>query len=94
MDKENFSTQGSYREKLFDRRWLEKRAEIIKRDNFRCAICGSTNGLVVHHKQYHYNKKENRKSDPWEYDNKCLVTLCESCHKRGHYKYDIPMKEI
>ena len=33
---------GSYRELLFDERWLKKRAHIIQRDNFRCVICGST----------------------------------------------------
>ena len=70
---------GSYRELLFDERWLKKRAHIIQRDNFRCVICGSTTKLIVHHK---------------DYDDKYLVTLCESCHCRGHQKYQIPMKII
>ena len=84
---------GSYRELLFDERWLKKRAHIIQRDNFRCAICGSTEKLVVHHKQYHKTQSD-QKCHPWDYDDKYLVTLCESCHQRGHRKYQIPMKII
>ncbi len=91
---DNNSIQGSYRELLFDKRWLIKRAEIIKRDNYKCKICGSTDRLIVHHKQYHFNIQKNKKSDPWDYDDKYLVTLCESCHSRGHYKFNIPMKNI
>lgn len=85
---------GSYQELLFDARWLNKKAAIIKRDNYRCAICGSNKHIVVHHKQYHFKVKEHRKCYPWEYDDKYLITLCESCHRRGHYKFKIPMKYI
>lgn len=85
---------GSYREALFNPMWLEKRAKILKRDGFRCVICGSQEHLVVHHKQYHFNTRLNRKCDPWDYDDKYLITLCESCHKRGHYQYNIPTKNI
>lgn len=85
---------GSYRELLFDKRWLEKRADIIKRDEYKCVICGSTNRLTVHHKQYHVNQTTNEKNPPWQYDNKYLVTLCEICHRRGHNLYEIPTKQI
>lgn len=85
---------GSYRELLFDSRWLEKRANIIKRDNYCCKICGAKEKLVVHHKQYHFNAKTKEKNMPWDYDDKYLVTLCESCHRRGHAKFDIPRKLI
>lgn len=89
MDKED-----SYRKLLFDKRWLEKKARIIQRDNYQCKICGSNWHLVVHHKQYHVHKNSGKKFLPWEYDNKYLVTLCESCHKKGHDLYDIPVKFI
>lgn len=85
---------GTYRELLFNPKWAEKRYRILKRDGFKCRNCGATEHLVVHHKQYHFNVRLNKKSDPWDYDDKYLVTLCESCHKRGHYKYKIPMKNI
>lgn len=38
---------GSYREKLFDERWKRKRQEILERDNHKCVLCGSADGLVV-----------------------------------------------
>lgn len=85
---------GSYRELLFDERWLIKKAKILKRDNFQCVNCGSTEHLVVHHRQYHKSKETDKKLPPWEYDDKYLVTLCESCHRRGHYKYQIPIKYV
>lgn len=91
MDKEE--KHGSYRELLFDKRWLEKRAKIIERDNFRCVICGSEKDLVVHHKQYHVNRS-GRKLFPWQYEDKYLITLCKSCHQRGHKLYNIPIFEI
>ena len=84
---------GSYRELLFDKRWLEKRAKIIKRDNYKCVICGSEEDLVVHHKQYHVNER-GEKFLPWQYDDKYLVTLCKSCHQRGHKLYNIPTFEV
>lgn len=95
MKNEEFEmNHGSYRELLFDKRWLEKRAEIIKRDNYCCRICGSMDDLTVHHKQYHINAKTNEKNYPWDYDDKYLVTLCKNCHQRGHAKYKVPRKFI
>lgn len=49
--------------------------------------------MVVHHKQYHIDKN-GRKLRPWEYNDKYLITLCSSCHQRGHAKFDIPTKTI
>ena len=86
------SKHGSYREKLFDPKWQLKRKEIIVRDKHKCIICGKDNGLNVHHKQYHFSIRLNRYRDPWEYENKYLITLCVSCHKRGHAKFEVPTK--
>ena len=69
-----------YKDKLKDSRWLAKRQAILARDSFRCAICGSNNGLNVHHSAYIYGR------EPWEYDNKYLVTLCHECHAKLHGK--------
>lgn len=44
---------GSYQAKLFDKRWQMKREIILNRDNHQCVICGKTDNLIVHHKQYH-----------------------------------------
>ena len=69
-----------YKDKLKDSRWLAKRQAILARDSFRCVICGSNNGLNVHHSAYIYGR------EPWEYDNKYLVTLCHKCHAKLHGK--------
>lgn len=83
-----------YKMKLQDKHWALKRKIILKRDNYSCVVCGNREKLVVHHKQHHYSKTLNRFYDPWDYSNKYLITLCESCHKRGHELYDIPTFEI
>lgn len=72
-----------YKDKLKDSRWLAKRQAILARDSFRCVICGSNNGLNVHHSAYIYGR------EPWEYDNKYLVTLCHECHAKLHGKYAV-----
>jgi hypothetical protein len=65
----------NYKEKLLNPKWQKKRLEILSRDNFRCTFCGdSEKTLHVHH--LHYNGK-----DPWEIENKLLITLCDVCHK-------------
>ena len=66
-----------YSEKLKDPRWQKKRLEIFNRDNFSCQICGDTEStLVVHHYKY--------SGEPWESDEKYLMTLCENCHESEH----------
>jgi hypothetical protein len=65
----------TYLEKLRDPRWQKKRLEIMSRDNFSCQICEDTKStLNVHHRMYFPGK------EPWEYEDWCLVTLCENCH--------------
>lgn len=69
----------SYGEKLKNPLWQKKRLEIMQRDDFRCHQClDSKSTLNVHHKKYIYGR------DPWEYDNKYLVTLCDRCHDKYH----------
>jgi len=66
----------TYSEKLKSPKWQKKRLEIFRRDKWTCKLCGDTETtLHVHHKEYF------DKTDPWDYDNKLLVTLCEHCHE-------------
>ena len=66
----------SYSELLKDPRWQKKRLQIMSRDKFTCKLCGDKETqLHVHHKEYIDG------NDPWDYDNKLLVTLCEDCHQ-------------
>lgn len=69
----------TYSEKLKDPRWQKKRLEIFQRDNWQCQSCDCTDiTLHVHHLKYFPNL------EPWEYDNKYLVTYCEKCHNTEH----------
>lgn len=64
----------TYSEKL---RWQKKRLKIMERDSFTCRLCDSkTETLNVHHKEYL------RGRDPWDYEERLLITLCEGCHAR------------
>lgn len=52
--------------------WAEKRNERLKLDGYRCAICGFTRALEVHHINYERLGNEDVSRD--------LVTLCKKCH--------------
>jgi hypothetical protein len=66
----------TYAEKLKHPLWQKKRLEIFERDNFACRFCGSKDKtLIVHHSCYLPH------SEPWDYNNLFLYTLCESCHE-------------
>lgn len=86
----SITIHGSYGELLWDERWREKRKRIINRDNGRCIFCGSSEDLVVHHRQYHVTE-EGKKYVPWSYDDKYLITVCKKCHQAGHNKYKVPI---
>jgi hypothetical protein len=62
----------SYKEKLEDERWKQKRDKIIKRDGGCCKLCASDKDLHVHHILYY--------GEPWDVFDKHLVTLCAECH--------------
>lgn len=71
----------TYIEKLKSPKWQKKRLEILERDNFSCKCCGdSESSLHVHHTKYLAN------TDPWEYENDSLITLCETCHAEVTWK--------
>jgi len=74
---------SNYYDLLKDDRWLNKREEILIRDNYKCVSCNNKaddlpaigNKLHVHHIVYKKGLK------PWEYDDDDLITLCDECHK-------------
>ena len=80
----------SYVEMLLTERWRQKREEILERDNRKCRNCGKSQNLHVHHRQYHIDSKTGLQREVWDYDNKYLVTLCETCHETGHQQYKVP----
>lgn len=71
----------TYNEVLRHPFWQKKKAEICQRDNWACKKCGDTLSLlVVHHLYYKPN------TEPWDYPNEALVTLCELCHEKTHFR--------
>jgi len=87
LDQEN---HGAYGASLLDERWKRKRKEILVRDNHRCVNCMSREKLQVHHRQYHFQIKLRKFKEPWDYPLSLMITLCESCHRRGHQLYKVP----
>ncbi len=85
---------GSYAEALFRPEWKLKRDEIIRRDGSKCVLCRATEPLQVHHRQYHFVVSENKFRLPWEYSSHLMITLCDSCHRRGHSKFKVPIINI
>ena len=79
MKKEEFIEQ------IKSPQWQKRRLEIMQRDDFTCQHCLSKNRtLTVHHKMYIKGRKY------WEYEDDCLITLCERCHKYEHdYKNEL-----
>lgn len=64
----------TYRDKLRDPRWQQKRLKIFERDAWTCQACGDTQTeLQVHHLMYEGN--------PWDAPDTMLKTLCAPCHK-------------
>jgi hypothetical protein len=79
----------TYSEKLTHPFWQKKRQDILTRDNYTCQECFDTETtLHIHHLVYH------RATEPWEYPDSLLLTLCENCHSERHSKRDGIEKEI
>jgi 5-methylcytosine-specific restriction endonuclease McrA len=56
--------------------WLERRAYVIKRDNFQCTKCGSKTDLHVHHVVPRRVR--------FDHSVENLTTLCYDCHGKAH----------
>lgn len=80
----------SYYELLKDERWINKREEILQRDNYRCVPCTNKAddlpqlGKILHVHHLIYIKG----AAPWEYNNDDLITVCDECHKFITVKID------
>lgn len=51
---------------------------VLRRDNFKCVVCGSQQNLVVHHLNSYHWDKENRLNP------NNAVVLCSNCHSKFH----------
>ncbi len=86
----NVKSHGSYGALLLHPNWKAKRKEILHRDMHRCVHCRSDKELQVHHRQYQFIASTQKFRLPWDYPAHLLITLCESCHSKGHNKYKVP----
>lgn len=67
---------------------------IISRDHGACRVCGSTNNLQVHHRQYQFIVSIDDFKKPWDYEESLLITLCRECHDLGHEQHKVPVIRI
>lgn len=82
-----------YAELLSDPRWQRKRLEVMERDGWKCKTCEDRDStLTVHHKSYLMT--EGKFSDPWDYEDSNLITLCEKCHSSEEIALDTLKKTI
>ncbi len=52
------------------------RKQVLRRDGWRCQLCGSNTNLEVHHKQFRSHLGGDQEVN--------LVTLCLDCHSSIH----------
>lgn len=57
------------------------RMYVLERDGFRCAECGRTGKLAVHHNT---GRIEWKTGQPGMHNPENLIVLCEECHRRRH----------
>ena len=76
---------GKYSEYLQSDHWKEKRKKRLAVDGYKCAVCGSTESLNVHHISYANIGSEDIDND--------LVTLCHPCHAMLHRVKERSQKE-
>ena len=50
--------------------------EVLKRDGWRCQMCGSLRNLQVHHKEFRSRLGDDSAQN--------LITLCVDCHRTQH----------
>jgi 5-methylcytosine-specific restriction endonuclease McrA len=53
-------------------RYRELRKQVLRRDGWRCQLCGSMTNLEVHHQQFRSHSGGDQEGN--------LITLCFNCH--------------
>jgi|ERR1043166_536200 hypothetical protein len=97
-----------YKEELNHPLWLDKMEEILKRDEYKCVLCGfpikdkrryrfwdnRERELQVHFRQYLFDMKSNKYVKPWRYDDELLITVDSWCREKGNRLFKIPIRKI
>jgi 5-methylcytosine-specific restriction endonuclease McrA len=56
--------------------YAKLRSEILRRDGWKCQLCGGMQNVEVHHKEFRSQSGEDADEN--------LITLCHSCHASSH----------
>jgi phage terminase large subunit GpA-like protein len=62
--------------RLKDEDYRKLRKQILRRDGWRCQLCGSMTNLEIHHKRFRSRSGEDNEHN--------LITLCHDCHASTH----------
>ena len=69
--------------------WKELRMNRLKKDGYRCVLCGTAINVDVVYNTHHV-----KYPDAWGHETiDDVVTMCSSCHKKIHAK-DISQKPV
>jgi len=52
------------------------RPQVLRRDGWRCHLCGTMSSLEMHHKQFRSHSGSDSEEN--------LITLCAKCHASSH----------
>jgi 5-methylcytosine-specific restriction endonuclease McrA len=55
----------------------ELRNQVLRRDGWRCQLCGAMSNLEVHHKEFRSHSGDDSEEN--------LITLCITCHAGVHH---------
>jgi 5-methylcytosine-specific restriction endonuclease McrA len=75
----NTNITMKYEEFLQTPYWVVIREYVLFKWNNKCAFCGSSENLNVHHRTYEHRGREHTHISD-------LVVLCNSCHAKFHDK--------
>ena len=74
--KNRIARRDYYREYLKSDDWKRKRYVVLKRDNWKCKLCGDK-ATQVHHLKY---AKHQIGKEPIDW----LISICKPCHDKQH----------
>lgn len=77
----NRSYNSSNQQKYSNPLWLSKKEIVLKRDGYKCRICGST-ATEVHHIDYKDENGNYVKDEIWLSPFSHLISLCSECHAK------------
>jgi len=52
------------------------RLQVVRRDGWKCQLCGTMSNLEVHHKEFRSHSGDDSEQN--------LITLCVACHSALH----------